>query len=195
MAGNLAGAEVPLVVRTYRTFGLPVIFRMHQNRIVLRRVEIQHRLQLLIFDLDKAQSLFHGFLIFSGHNGYRIANKTDSLIQNQAVVGAGLRISLARHREADIRHVFIGINGLDARHLQRRVDLDLLDEGMGIGASFYFYHKGIVRHHIIQEDRFSCHQGHGVLFHYRLIDYLHAPTSCFSFFHARYFFIARSWPS
>ena len=66
---------------------------------------------------------------------------------------------------------------------------------MGIGASFYFYHKGIVRHHIIQEDRFSCHQGHGVLFHYRLIDYLHAPTSCFSFFHARYFFIARSWPS
>ena len=184
MAGNFAGTQISFIVCTYRTLGFPVIFRMDQDRIVLRRMEIQHRFQFLIFYLDKAQSLLYRLFIFSGYDRHRIPPKADSLIQDQAVIGAWLRIGLSSHGKADIRHIFIGIDGLDARHLQRRIDLDLLDQCMGIGASFYFYHQSIVRHHIIQKYRFSGHQRHGILFHHRLIYYLHAPTSCFSFFHA-----------
>ena len=47
------GAQISPVVRPDRNQALPVLFRMHQDRIVLCFSEIKKRFQNLILDLDK----------------------------------------------------------------------------------------------------------------------------------------------
>ena len=53
VAAGVACAQVALVVRPDRTERAPVILRVHQNPVVLGRVDIEHRLEHLIFHLDK----------------------------------------------------------------------------------------------------------------------------------------------
>ena len=137
------GAQISLVVRSHRAERLPVLLRMHKDLVILCRVHIQHRLQHFIFHLDELQGLVHSLLIFSRHNGHGISHKPQSPVQDQPVVGAGLGVGLAGHGKALVRHIFIGVNGLDAGHLHGDVRVDILHEGMGVRAVEHLHHQTV----------------------------------------------------
>ena len=52
VAALVVRAQVAPVVRADRRKALPVVLRMHEHRIVLRGVEIEHRLEHLVLHLD-----------------------------------------------------------------------------------------------------------------------------------------------
>ena len=52
VAALVVRAQVALVIRADRRKALPVVLRMHEHRIVLCGVEIEHRLEHLVLHLD-----------------------------------------------------------------------------------------------------------------------------------------------
>ena len=90
---------------------------MDEDGVVLCRVEIKDRLQHLIPDLDQLHSLFHCFFRRARHDRRRVPHKTDSLIQDQPVIRAGLGVGLSCHCEPLVRTVLIGKNTLDTEPL------------------------------------------------------------------------------
>ena len=137
------GAQVPLVVRSHRAESPPVFLRMNKDLVVLGRVDIQHRLQHFVLDLDELQCLVHGLLIFPSHDSHSVPHKAESLVQDQPVVGAGLGVGLASHGKALVRHIPVGVNGLNAGHLHGNVRVDLLHEGVGVRAVEHLHHKTV----------------------------------------------------
>ena len=95
VSAYVVGAEISLIIRTYLTETPPVLLRMYQDRIVLCRMEIQHRLQYLVFDLHQLHGLLHSLFRCAGYNRRRITHEPYSLIQDQAVIRACLRIGLS----------------------------------------------------------------------------------------------------
>ena len=165
---HLAGAQVALVVRANRAQRAPVFLGVHQNRAVQGLVGVQYRLQHLVLHLDELQRLVCGRLILGGHDGHSIAHKADALIQNQTVIGRGLGVGLTRHGKALLGHILVGIYGNHAGHLLGHVGVDLLNEGVGVGAAQHLHHQAVLRGHIVHIGGLTQQQGHGVLFPYRL---------------------------
>ena len=62
---------------------------MDKDGVILRSMEIQHRLQHLILHLDELHGLFDTLLILAHHNGHHVPHKADVAVDDQAVVGAG----------------------------------------------------------------------------------------------------------
>ena len=164
----LAGcAEIAPVIRSHRAEALPVLLRMDQHRIILRRPEVQHRFQHLVVHTDSLQRLIHRFLRLSCHNSRRIPHKPYPLIQNQTVIGAGLRVGLPGHGKPLPRHILPGEHRGDSRNLLRRFFINLFYQGMGMRATQHFHHQTVLRGDVVGVHRFPRHQGHGVLLHHR----------------------------
>ena len=181
LLGKISGTEISLIIRADRAERFPALLRVHQDRVVLGSVKIENRLQHLIFDLDDLQSAVNRFLRSAGHNCHRIADKTHMAVENQAVIGAGLRIRLSGEREALLRNILPGIDRFNARYAHGGVGADLLNHGIGMGTAQKLYDQAVRGSQVIHKDRLTGHQRHGVLLHYGLIHILHTEVSPFDF--------------
>ena len=137
------------------SIGFPVLLRMYQNFVIKGFSEIKDRLQNLIFHLDQTQCFIDCFFIFTGNDRHRITHTANPLIEDQTVIRRWLRISLSGNTEAFFRHIFPGINGLNARNFKCCSSFDLFYQSMGMRTSEQFYDQTVLRHNIIHKDRFS----------------------------------------
>ena len=78
VAALVVRTQVAPVVRADRCKALPVVLRMHEHRIVLRGVEIEHRFEHLVLHLDQLHRLIHTFFVRTGEDGNHIAYKAQS---------------------------------------------------------------------------------------------------------------------
>ena len=190
------GTQVALVVGSHRAQGLPVVLRVHQNRVVLGGVEIHHRLQYLVLHLDELEGLVHALFVLTGHNGHHITHKTDVAVDDQSVTGACLREGLACLGVAGriLRHILPGEDGFNAGHLLGHGRVDRPDHGVCMRRAQQLDDQAVLRDHIIHINGLSGDQLHRILFTEGFIDGTHSAAS-FCFFHARKFMMPRSWPS
>ena len=165
---GLAGTQVPAVVRPHRAQGPPALLRVDQDQVVLGGVEVQHRLQDLIPDPDALQRPVHRRLVLPGHDGHRVSHKADPPVQDEPVIGGGLRIGLSRHGEPLLWHILVGEDGGDAGDLLGVLRIDLLNEGVGVGAAQHFDHQAVLRGQVVQIGGPAQQEGHCVLFPHRL---------------------------
>ena len=186
----VGAAQVALVVRAHGAQGLEVLFRMHQNRVVLRLGEVQQGLQHLVFYFNEARGLGGGSLGLGGHQSHRVAHAAQAAVQDQPVVGAGLRVGLARGGEAALGYIFIGKDGHNAGHFQGGGGVDLLDQRVGVGAAQHLHHQGVGGDHVAGVDRLAGHKAHGVHLADGLIHVFHSALPSFAASQAR---MARSW--
>ena len=194
------GAQISLIVRPNRNKTLPVVLRVYQDLIVLRRVEIQNRLENFILDLNELQRLVHALLIPSCHDGDHIAHIPDMAVHDQAVIWAHLRVGLARLgvTSSVLRNIFPSVDCLDAVHLHRRNFVDRSHDCIRVGGAEKLHDQAVLRRDVIHVDRLSCHKLHGVLFPHRFVYIFHASAASFplfSFFHSRNAWMPRSCPS
>ena len=195
-AGFFMRAEVALVVGTHGTQALPVVFGMDQHGVILRRVEIQHRLQHLVLNLDELHRLFYGFFVLARQNGNNIAHKAHMAVQHQTVVGAGFGIRLPGLGVAAtvLVNVLPSKHRLHARHQHGAGGIYAFDHGVRVGRAQQLDGQAVLGGDIIQIHRLPGHQLHGVLFADGLVYGFHWVAS-FCFFHARKFCMPRSCPS
>ena len=196
-AALVVGAEVPLVVGPYRAQGLPVVLRVHQNRVVLGGVEVHHRLQHLVLHLDELEGLVHALFVLTGHNGHHITHETDVAVDDQSVTGACLREGLACLGVAGriLRDILPGEDGFNAGNLLGHGRVDRPDHGVCMRRAQQLDDQAVLRDHIIHIDRLAGDQLHGVLFAERFVDRVHSAAASFCFFQSRKFRMPRSWPS
>ena len=156
------GDQVALVVRTQLAQGVPVVLRMHEDGIVLGGAEVQDWLEHLVAHLDAGERLVGGRLVFCGDDGDHVAHIAHMTVDDQAVVGAGLRIGLTGVGEAVLRDVFPGVDSHDAIELERLGGVDGLDYRVGMRAAQELDHKR-VRHDVLCVDGLAEQELHGVL--------------------------------
>ena len=147
---GLAGTQVAAVVRTHRAQRLPVLLRVDQDQVVLGGVEVQHRLQDLVPDPDALQRPVHRRLVLAGHDGHRVPHEADPPVQNEPVIGGWLRIGLSRHGEPLLGHILVGEDGSNARDLLGVFGIDLLNEGVGVGAAQHLDHQAVPGGQVVQ---------------------------------------------
>ena len=186
-AAFLMGAEVAFVVRSHRAGSLPILLRVDENGGIHGGVNVQHRLKHLILHFDAPQSRVHALFIFARHDGNRIANIPDPPVQNQTVFGRWFRRGLARQGKAALRDILIGVDSHHALHFLGDSGVDLLNEGVGMGAAQDLHHQRVPGSNILQIHGLTQKELHGVLFAHGGIDgrkglFLHAQPS---FFHVR----------
>ena len=196
VAAFIMSAEVALIVGTHGGKALPVVLRMHKDRIILCCVEIQHGFQHLIIHFNELERLVHALFVLTGYDGHHVSHKADVAIDQQTVVGAGFRVGLAGLRVAAgiLRHILPSEDGFDAGHLFGNSGVDGADDGVCMGRAQQLDDQAVLRDEIIHIDRLAGDQLHRVFFAERFVDGFHC-TPSFCFFHARKLMMPRSWPS
>ncbi len=121
VAAFIVRTQVALVIRADRRKALPVVLRMHEHRIVLCGVEIEHRLEHLVLHLTSFIALINAFFVRTGKDGNHITDKAHMTVDNKAVIRTGLRISLTglRIAAAVLIDVLPGEDGLHAGDFHR----------------------------------------------------------------------------
>ena len=157
------GAEVSPVVGAHGKGRHPVVLGVHQDLAVLGGAEVQHRLQHLVFDLNKLQCSVHAGFVRAGHDSHRVSHIADPPVQDQPVIGRGLRVGLARISETVVGHILVCKNALDARHLHGHIGANIFNEGMGVGAAQQLHHQAVPGRHILHVGGLAQQQLHGVL--------------------------------
>ena len=138
-----AGHQVAAVVAPHRAGGIPVLLRVDQDGVVLGGVHIQHRLQHPVSDFDGLHGPQGGLFVLGGDDGHRVPGKPDVPVQDQAVIGGGLGVGLARNGKAGLGHVLPGVDGHYAGDLPGDGGVDLLHDGVGVGAAQDLDHQGV----------------------------------------------------
>ena len=174
----LSAAEVAAGVSPHIAEGPEILLRMHHNGVILGLGEVQQRLLHLIAHLDAVQGFAGCFGGFRCHDRHRISGTADLPVENQTVIGAGLRIGLSGGGEPALGHILPGIDRHYARDLHRCGTVDLLDPSPGIGTAQQFDGQGACRHQIACIYRLAGHQCLGILF-------ADCPADKFCFAHAR----------
>ena len=187
VAALVVRAQVAPVVRADRCKALPVVLRMHEHRIVLCGVEIEHRLEHLVLHLDQLHRLIHTFFVRTGENRHHIAYKAHMAVDDKAVIRAGLRISLAGLRVAAAVLVYVlpCEDGLHAGDFHRGGLVDRLDDGVRVRRAQQLDAQAVARRYIVHIHRLAGDELHRILFAERLIDYLHCASSSLCFFQSR----------
>ena len=170
---------------------------MDEDGVVLGGVIVQHRFQHLIGDLYQFQRLIDAFVVLARHDGHNVAHEADVAVDEEAVVGAGLRVGLACLRVAAgvLRHILPCKDGLDAGHLLGHSGVDALHDGVGVGGAQELDDEAVGGDEVVHIDGLARHQLHGVLLTEGSVDRIHSAASFLAFFHARKFWMPRSWPS
>ena len=196
VAAFIMCAEVALVVGAHGSKAFPVILRVHKDRIILCGVEIQHGFQHLIIHFNELECLVHALFILTGYDGHHISHKADVAIDEQTVIGTGLRVGLAglRVTAGILRHILPSEDSLDAGHFFGNSGVDGADDGVCMGRAQQLDDQAVLRDDIIHIDRLAGDQLHRVFFAERFVDGFHC-TPSFCFFHARKLIMPRSWPS
>ena len=168
VGAGLAGAQVAVVVRPHRAQGAPAVLGVDEDGTVQGLVGVQDGLQHLIAHPDQLQSPVHRPLGLPGYDGHRVPHKAHPLVQDQPVVGGGLRVGLPRHGEPLLGHIPVGEDGRDAGDLHGGAGVDLLNEGVGVGAAQHLDHQAVPGGHVVHIGRLAQQKGHGVLLAHRL---------------------------
>ena len=142
VAGGIGGGahQVARVVAAQIAEHFPVVLGMHQHRVVLRRAEIEHGLEHLVGDLDARKRRCGRLLVLGGDDGHHVADEAHVPIDDQPVVGAGLRIGLPGVAEARARDVFPGVDIDDAGNLLRLGCVDGRNDSVGVRAAQKLHH-------------------------------------------------------
>ena len=125
--------------------------------------KVEQRLEHLIVDLDELERLVGSLLSLGGDNRHLFVLVTDEILEDQAVVGARLRIALAGNGKAALGHVLVGVDAHDAGHLQCARRIDGANLGARIQAALELNDERAGGHHIAGVDRTTLEQGLRVL--------------------------------
>ena len=137
--------KVAFVVSAQVAEHMPVVLGMHERGIVLGGAEVQHGIEHVVGHLDARKGRLGSLLVFRGDNRHHVAHIAHVAVDNQAVVGACLRIGLSRVAEALPRHIFPGVDVHHTGNLLRLRRVDVLHDGVGMGASQELHHKRVGR--------------------------------------------------
>ena len=137
--------EVSLVVSAQVAQHMPVVLGVHEGGIVLSSAEIQHGIEHLVGHLNARKGRLGSLLVFRGDNRHHVAHVAHMAIDDQAVVGACLRIGLSRVAEALPRHVFPGEHTHHAGNLLRLRRVDVLHDGVGMRTPQKLHHERVGR--------------------------------------------------
>ena len=146
--------EVAPVVAPQIAQHMPVILGVHERGIVLSGAKIQHGVEHVVGHLDARKGCFGGLLALGRHDSHHIAHIAHMTIDNQAVVGACLRVGLSRVAEALPRHVFPGEHINHAGNLLRLRRVDILHDGVGMRAPQKLHHERVGRN-VLGEHRLA----------------------------------------
>ena len=137
--------EVAFVVSAQVAEHMPVVLGMHERGIVLGGAEVQHGIKHIVGHLDARKGCLGRLLALGRHDSHHIAHIAHMTIDNQAVVGACLRVGLSRVAEALPRHVFPGEHINHAGNLLRLRRVDILHDGVGMRAPQKLHHERVGR--------------------------------------------------
>ena len=127
--------EVSFVVSAQVAQHMPVVLGVHEGGIVLSSAKIQHGIEHVVGHLDARKGRLGSLLVFRGDNRHHVAHVAHVAVDDQAVVGACLRVGLSRVAEALTRHVFPGVDVHHPGDLFRFRRVDVFHDGVGMGAS------------------------------------------------------------
>ena len=183
-------AQVALVIRSDRAVCDPVFLGMDQNRVVLRLMEVQNRLEYLVLDLNHAHRTVNRLVGLTCNDCDRVTDKAHAAVKNQTVIRRGFRESLASHGETILGNILISQHAGDTGYLLGDVHVDVLDQRMRVGRAQNFDDQRVLGSDIVGIDRLTGGQRTGIrLAHARsYILLVHASS-----FSARYLRMARSW--
>ena len=125
--------------------------------------KVEQRLEHLIVDLDELERLVGGLLGLGGDDRHLLVLVADEVLEDQAVVGARLRIALAGDGKAALGHVLVGVDAHDAGHLQGARRIDGANLGTRIRAALELNDERAGGHHIARVDGTALEQGLRVL--------------------------------
>ena len=125
--------------------------------------KVEQGLQHLIVDLDELESLVGGLLGLGGDDRHLLVLIAHEVLENQAVVGRGLRIALASDGKAALGHVLVGVDAHHARHLQGARRVDGANLGAGIRAALELNDERAGGHEVARVDGTALEQGLRVL--------------------------------
>ena len=146
--------EVSLVVSAQVAQHMPVVLGVHEGGIVLGGAEVQHGIEHVVGHLDARKGCLGRLLALGRHDSHYIAHVAHMTIDDQAVVGACLRIGLPRVAEALPRHVFPGVDVNHAGDLFRFRRVDVLHDGVGMRAPQKLHHERVGRN-VLGEHRLA----------------------------------------
>ncbi len=169
---HIAGHQIAPVVTAHRAGRVPVLLGMDEDGVVQGLVHIQNGGQQLVFDFHQTHGLVGGLFVFRRNDGHRVPHKAQLPVQNQPVIGGGLRVGLARDGKAGFGHVLPGIDGHHAGDFQGDGGVDLLHQGAGMGAAQQFDHQGVPGDDVVGVDRLAQQKLHRVLFAHGMADIL-----------------------
>ena len=171
LAAALGSDEIPPAVPAAGDLGIPVVLRVDQDLRVLCFMHVEDRRQDLVLHFYQLQRAVHALFIRPGHDRRDISRVAHPAVQHKTITGTQLRRGLTCQRVARhvLRHVLPGEYRLDARHLHRSRNVDLLDQRAGVGGAQQLHHQVSLRDHVLQIDRLPCHKLHRVFFPHRRI--------------------------
>lgn len=146
-------------------------------------MEIQNSFQHLVVYFDKLERLIYALFIFTGYDSHHISHKADVAVDQQTVVGAGLRVGLAGLCVAAgiLRHILPSEDGFDAGHLFCNSGVDAADDGVCMGRAQQLDDQAVLRDDIIHINRLACDQLHRVFLRNGLLTvFTVRPPSAFS---------------
>ena len=137
--------EVAPVVSAQVAQHMPVVLGVHEGGIVLSSAKIQHGIEHVVGHLNARKGCFCRLLALGRHDSHHVAHIAHVAIDDQAVVGACLRIGLPRVAKALPRHVFPGEHTHHAGDLFRLRRVDIFHDGVGMGAPQELHHERVGR--------------------------------------------------
>ena len=120
--------------------------------------KVEQRLKHLVVDLDELERLVGGLLGLGGDDRHLLVLVAHQVLENQAVVGTRLRITLAGNGKATLGHVLVGVDAHHAGHLQGARRIDGADLGAGIGATLELDDQGAGGHQVARVDGTALEQ-------------------------------------
>ena len=100
--------------------------------------EADHRLEWLVFNLDELERFERGVLVDSGHRRHGMPLEDDLVVGHDALarpLGVGDLLSEVYHFRGRDRHIGAAYGCEHARRCLRLRDVNLLDDGMRVGAA------------------------------------------------------------
>jgi len=114
------GGYVALGLEADREHVVDLGFRVDDGLVVERALEVEDGVEHFVLHLDECDRLARGRLVDGRDDRYFVADVSDVGVEDELVVGARFRVSLAGAREGDARHVGAREHARDARPRTRR---------------------------------------------------------------------------
>ena len=125
--------------------------------------KVEQRFEHLVVDLDELERLVGGLLGLGSDDRHLLVLVAHEVLEDQAVVGTRLRITLAGDGKAALGHVLVGVDAHNAGNLQGARGVDRANLGASIRAALEFDDERAGGHHIAGVDRTTLEQSLRIL--------------------------------